>query len=209
MLLALLPIQGLLEAALAIINRFSALSGCKINWRKTKIICVHIDVTPIRLQHIERISGDLSHVYLGLPFTEDKEIAEVGRLICVRFIQKARALQVLELSMPARIVAINQILTASLWYFIFAWAPCPVTYKRLQGIITNFVWDKSIDNQKRLLKSSVGSSYAEKAGRRVGSRRPGEKVAGSPREVGPQGIVPGYLPLEEFRYAQAGANCCG
>lgn len=117
------PVAGSIEAALLIIDEFSLLSGCQINWRKTKGICIHLATTPAGLQHIERISGDLSHVYLGLSFMEGEENAEVGRKICVKFIKKARELQVMDLTLPARVLAINHILVASLWYFVFAWAP--------------------------------------------------------------------------------------
>lgn len=142
MLLALLPVAGSLEAALAIIDDFSLLSGCKINWKKAKVISILLAETPLR------ISGDNAHVYLGLPYMEGEENAEVGRRICIRFIRKARAMQVTELTLPARVLAINHILAASLWYFMFAWAPNVADFKRLQDIIKNFLRSKPVDNQK-------------------------------------------------------------
>lgn len=99
MLLALLPVCGSLEAALAIIDDFSILSGCKINWKKRKIICIWMNETPAYLRHIDRITGDDSHVYLGLPYMEGEENLEVGRRICICFIRKARALQVADMSL--------------------------------------------------------------------------------------------------------------
>lgn len=147
-LLALLPLARLIEAALEIVWAFSVVSGCKVNWRKTKYMCVWVTVIPVCSQHILRVTGDESHPYLGLPFQEGDENNEVGRQICLRFIKKARALNVLALSLPARVLAINHILTASLWYFLFAWAPSPAEFKRLQNIITNFLWGKMVEESK-------------------------------------------------------------
>lgn len=152
MLLALLPLAGSLEAALAIIDDLSLLSGCRINWKKTKVICVWLDETPVCLRHIERITGDSLHVYLGLPYMEGEENAEVGRRICICFIGKARALQVVEMSLPARVLAMNHILAASLWYFLFAWASTVADFKRLQEIINNVLWAKPVDNPKSYSK---------------------------------------------------------
>lgn len=57
MLLALLPREGSLEAALEVVVVFSLASGCLVNWRKMKIICIHLTVTPECLCHITRVRG--------------------------------------------------------------------------------------------------------------------------------------------------------
>lgn len=67
---------------------------------------------------------------------------------------KARGLQVLELSLPARVLAINHILTATLWYFTFVWTPTEQDLRRLKTIITNFLWAKGVDEEKAAQKVS-------------------------------------------------------
>lgn len=47
--------------------------------------------------------------------------------MCIRFIQKARAMNVMALSLLAKVLAVNHILTATLWYFLFAWRPLKKT----------------------------------------------------------------------------------
>lgn len=148
MLLALMPVPGSLEAALDVIDVFSLALGCLVNWRKTKVICIHIRVTPACINHITRVTGDDSHPYLGLPFMESDENAEVGRQVCVRFIKKARMLNIMVLSLPARVLVVNHILTVMLWYFFFAWAPSAQDFKRLQNIITNFLWGKELQEDR-------------------------------------------------------------
>lgn len=79
MMLALLPLAGSIEAALEILMDFSLVSGCLLNWEKTKVICVCLTATPACLSHIQRISGQEFHIYLGLPYQEGEENQETGR----------------------------------------------------------------------------------------------------------------------------------
>lgn len=125
---------------------FGHLSGCFINWEKTGVICVNIDETPQYVIHIPRVKGEQSLTHLGMPMLEGEDNMAVGRQVCIKFVKKARALQVLNLSIPARVVAINHILTATLWFYIFAWAPSEEEYKDFQKLILNFcggnLWTK-------------------------------------------------------------------
>lgn len=101
-----------------------------MNKKKTKIICVFVSLIPDCLRHVQRVSRDDSHAYLGLPFMEGEENAEISRRICIKFIKKARVLQLVELSLLGQVIAVNHILTSTLWYFIFSWVPSEVDFKR-------------------------------------------------------------------------------
>lgn len=108
--------------------------------------------TPSYVLHIPRVSKKQSHPHLGLPLMEGEDNSELGRQVCVKFIWKARALQLKELSLPARVIAINHILVATLWYFVFAWAPSKQDFKKLQTIILNFLWSQTMDKPECSLK---------------------------------------------------------
>lgn len=153
-LLFLVPRAGLVEAAMALLQDFGEVSGCCINWIKTKLVILNDAIIPSVLTHIARISGDLSHPYLGLPLQEGDENAETGRQVCVRFMKKARGLQIQELSLPARILAINHIITATLWYFTFVWAPTEEEFKHLKTVVSNFLWNKDVDETTTARKVS-------------------------------------------------------
>lgn len=88
-LLAILQVLGSIEAALEVIKDFSLVSGCQLKWLKTKYICESVDTIPACLAHVQRFSGELSQVYLGLPYQEGDENKEIDKQICIRFIMNA------------------------------------------------------------------------------------------------------------------------
>lgn len=53
-------------------------------------------------------------------------------------------MNMMALSLPARVLVINHILTATIWYFIFAWAPSAADYKWLQNIL----WGEGLNQDK-------------------------------------------------------------
>lgn len=83
MLLVFFSVCGFLEVALVIIDDFSILSGCKINWKKRKIICIWMNEISVYFRYIDRITGDDFYVYFGLLYMEGEENSEVGRRICI------------------------------------------------------------------------------------------------------------------------------
>lgn len=134
-LLFLVPRAGSVEAAMSLLESFGDASGVCINWLKTKLVTSHGATIPQILARVERIWGDKAHPYLGLPLQEGEENAKTGRQVCVRFMKKARTLQLQELSLPARVLAINHIITATLWYFTFVWSPTEQDFKHLKTVI--------------------------------------------------------------------------
>lgn len=85
----------------------------------------------------------------------------------------------MELSLPARVVAINinYIIIATLWYYIFAWAPTETEFKQLQTFILNFLWGKSLDNPNSCKKIAWGHLIQPKADGGLGLVDPRSKAS--------------------------------
>lgn len=59
--------------------------------------------------------------------------------------KKVRGFQIQELFFLVRILVINYIITAILWYFIFVWVFTEEEFKYLKTVVSNFLWNKDVD----------------------------------------------------------------
>lgn len=66
-LLALLAEEMSVRIALQVIEEFSWLTGCRINWDKPRMICLNLATTPDYVHHIPRVAAEASIPKLGLP----------------------------------------------------------------------------------------------------------------------------------------------
>lgn len=129
---------------------------------------------------------------------EGEENVEVGRRICICFIRKARAMQVMDLSLLARVLAINHILAASLWYFMFAWAPSAADFKCLQDIINNYLWSKLVDSQKSHCKVAWSVVVQQKRDGGLGLVDPVRKAQILHGQRVIKAFLPGRFPWKNF-----------
>lgn len=182
---------------LEIMKEFRTLSGCCVNWGKSKIISLNINETPQYAIMIPRVRGEDFMSHLGIPLMEGEENSELGRQVCAKFIRKAQALNVLELSVPAKLVAISYILTATLWYYIFVWAPSEAKFKKLQTLILNFLWGRTWIT-KTTIKRLTGIIYPAQIRRWAGSCGPQAESGCSSRAAAAEVFDGVVLPLERI-----------
>lgn len=147
-LLALLAEELSVRTASDVIEEFSWLLGCRINWSKSNMICLNLGATPGYVSHIPKVAADASIPHLGLPLCEGEENGVIGRMVVIKLIKKARFFSVMELTLPGRVIVIYHILHATLWYFLFAWAPSEADMKNLRRVVLNFLWGKDLDAEQ-------------------------------------------------------------
>jgi len=56
------------------------------------------------------------------------------------------------LSLAGRILVVNQVLLASMWYMAAAWNPNPAMCSQIRGIVRNFIWSGKASNARAKVK---------------------------------------------------------
>ncbi len=56
------------------------------------------------------------------------------------------------LSLAGRILVVNQVLLASMWYMAAAWNPNPTMCNQIRGIVRNFIWSGKASNARAKVK---------------------------------------------------------
>lgn len=140
-----------LNACAVVIIVFCQISGMKINWSKTVAICSPsvIDKLPGDLLHVRVLQEGETHMYLGVDQEATREDRSIGLQLVTKLRKKCQQLQSLFHTLAARVVNLNTVLTAQLWYYLAIWVPTAAKYQALQQTMRGFLWGKSWEQGSR------------------------------------------------------------
>ena len=131
-----------LQQAEMAIDTFCKASGAKINWSKTVGFWVGKEAPPIWSPdaNFHWIPRGASIRYLGcqvgIELAPEQQIAPL--LLCIR--RKLLSWSSARLSFAGRIVVVNSVLLATMWYILSCWVFSKPCINQIQRLVRNFLW---------------------------------------------------------------------
>lgn len=134
-----------------VITVFCQISGMVINWNKTVAICspAPIPKLPGLLEHVCVLQLGETQKYLGVEHEASGEDRCIGSQLVSKVRKRCQQVQSPYHSLAARVVLLNSIQLAQLWYFLTIWIPTTKEYQALQQTMHCFMWGKSWDSGHR------------------------------------------------------------
>lgn len=125
-----------------------------INWAKTIAICspAPILALPGDLNCVQVLQEGEVHKYIGVEHEASGEDRCIGPQLVSKLRKKCQQIQSPFHSLAARVVLLNAILMAQLWFFLTIWVPMMKEYKDIKQTMRCFLWGKSWEEGSRSVR---------------------------------------------------------
>jgi len=155
-----------MERAQKVLNIFCKASGAKINWNKSCAIWASKRDKEwewgreVGLQWIPKGKGvRYLGIQVGFHLPPEANFDKILSALKGKLINWSTCY----LSLAGRILVVNQVLLASMWYLATTWNPNPMMCSQIRGVVRNFIWSGKADNVRAKVKweTLVFSSHKE------------------------------------------------
>lgn len=197
-----------LNACLWVIRVFCLLSGLVINWAKTVAICSPVPCVqlPGDLNFVRVLQLGVIQKYLGVEHEASGEDRCIGQQLVTKLRNRCQQIQSLFHTLAARVVLLNTILMAQLWYFLAIWVPTTKEYQAICQTMRCFLWGKTWEEGAKGAKVSWNKVIQPKSEGRLGVIDPMAKAKALQTQWLLRSLTPGeepWKPLVRFRLEQA------
>jgi hypothetical protein len=174
------------------LENFKAVAGLEINWNKSHAYW-HADFQPplwtnnLRWQWAAPCS--ISKL-LGTVFGVDLDTGNIDEFLMQKIRKKLCYWTTTHLSLSGRVTIINQVLLATLWYFITIWQGSKRVLGKITSLIRNFLWSNK--EHKTRIRVNWGDCYVKRKNRGLGIIDPTDAL----KALLNKWIISTYLPSE-------------
>ncbi len=146
---------GNMERTQRVLDIFCKASGAKVNWNKTAAIWASKNEKDwewgqeMGLQWVSEGKGvKYLGIQVGFHFPPEANFNKMVTTLKGKLINWSTY----RLSLAGRILVVNQVLLASMWYLATAWNPSPAMCSQIRGIVRNFIWSGKASNARAKVK---------------------------------------------------------
>ena len=131
-----------IEAAFQILDDFHLASSLQTNW--TKLLAYWFSSNPVppwlgELRCPWTLLDQLAKL-LGTPIGINVSVPDLDDFLLAKITKKLKYWMALHLSLAARVVVVNSMLSSMLWFFITVWGGSFTIMRCIRGLLCNYFW---------------------------------------------------------------------